>query len=174
MNIKQELLKEHSKSNAERIAEYACASKEHFAELIECFLGDEKRVAQVAAYSVNKAVKLKPLLIYPFMKDVVLLLEKKNVHGSITRNAVNILELIDIPEEHHAEVMNRCFAFIENPQTDIAVKASSLTVLYNLSKIYPEIRVELKLIIEERWEFETAAFKARGRKILASIKSSTR
>ena len=170
MNIREELLSEHSKQNAERIAAYACSSKKNFAELMSCFFSDEKRVAQVAGYSVNKAVKQHPEMIQPHLKEVIQQLEKKGVHGAVTRNAVNILEMVDIPEEFHGEVMNKCFSFIESPSTDIAVKASSLTVLFNLTKIYPEIKDELKIIIEAKWDTETAAFKSRGRKILNSFK----
>jgi len=41
--------------------------------------------------------------------------------------------------------------------------------LFNLSKLYPEIKPELKLIIEELWDNETAAFKSRGKKILSKL-----
>jgi hypothetical protein len=166
MNIRDEILKEHSKENALRIAEYACTSKNNFAELMICFFAGENVVAQRAAYSVNKAVKLKPLMVQPYLKEIIKQLSRKDVHGAIIRSSVNILEMIDIPEEFHGEVLNACFGFIENPATDIAVKAASLTVLFNLMKIYPDIKHELKLLITERWDMETAAFKSRGRKIL--------
>jgi len=65
--------------------------------------------------------------------------------------------------------MNSCFSFIESVSTPVAIKAFSLTTLYNLSKSYPEIKNELKLIIEERWDDETAAFKSRGRRILKQL-----
>ena len=63
--------------------------------------------------------------------------------------------------------MNACFGFVESPSKPNAIKASSLTIIFNLSKQYPEIKQELKLIIEERWDTETAAFRSRGKKILA-------
>ena len=96
-------------------------------------------------------------------------LEKKEVHQAVVRNAVRVLEDIEIPEAFHGEVMNACFRFIETPATPAAVKAFSLSILFNLTKHYPEIIPELKLIIEERWETETPAFKSRGRKIIAAL-----
>jgi hypothetical protein len=80
-----------------------------------------------------------------------------------------VLEAIEIPEVFHGDVMNACFKFIETPSTPVAIKASSLTTLFNLSKIYPEIKQELKTIIEDRMDNETAAFKSRGRKILKAL-----
>jgi len=41
--------------------------------------------------------------------------------------------------------------------------------LQNLSKIYPEIKQELKTIIEDRWDHESAAFKSRAKKILKDL-----
>jgi hypothetical protein len=82
---------------------------------------------------------------------------------------VRILQEIELPEAFHGEVMNTCFTFIETPSTPVAIKAFSLTTLFKLSRQYTEIRSELKMIIEERWETETAAFRVRGKKILAAL-----
>jgi hypothetical protein len=169
MTIKEEILKEHSRENALRIASYACQSKKKFKELMSCFSDKEYRVAQRAAWSVSWAAKKKPEMIIPYIKELVAQFQRKDVHNAVIRNAVRILESIEIPEKFHGQVMSTCFKFIEDPTTPVAVKAFSLTTLFNLSKHYPEIKQELKLIIEERWDTETAAFKSRGRKILRSI-----
>jgi hypothetical protein len=62
--------------------------------------------------------------------------------------------------------MNTCFDFVADHETLPAIKAFSLTILENLSAVYPDIKAELKLVIEERWPHETAAFKSRAKKIL--------
>ena len=54
----------------------------------------------------------------------------------------------------------------------VAIKAFSLTTLFNLSKFYPEVENELKLIIENNWDNETAAFKSRGKKILQLLQKN--
>jgi hypothetical protein len=169
MNIRDEILKEHSKTQALKVAAYACASKKNFKELMDCFMDGEYRLSQRAAWSVSWAAKKKPEMVRPHLKEIVSQLQKKDIHDSVIRNAVRILEDIEIPEELHGEVLNACFGFIESPATATAIKAFSLTTLFNLSKHYPEIRSELKLIIEERWDTETAAFKSRGKKILAAL-----
>ncbi len=169
MNLREEILKEHSKEHALKIANYACTSKKNFKALMQCFMSDEYRLAQRAAWSVSWAAKKKPVMITPFIKDLVAVLQKSNVHTAVIRNAVRVLEAIDIPEKFHGTVMNACFNFIEQPSTPVAIKAFSLTTLFNLSKFYPEIKHELKIIIEERWDTETAAFKSRGKKILNNI-----
>jgi hypothetical protein len=169
LNIREEIILVHSKEQALRIAEYACTSAKHFRELMRCYLEDNYRVSQRAAWSVSWAARKKPKMVMPHLKAIVAQLHKKNVHDAVIRNAVRVLEAIDIPEELQGEVMNACFGFIEDPSTAVAIKAFSLTTLFNLSKLYPEIRPELKLVIEERWDHETAAFRSRGKKILAAL-----
>lgn len=165
MIIRVELLKEHTLENTLKIVDFACSSKENFHELMQCFLCNEYRIAQRAAWAVSHAVSKKPSFINPYIKDLVDRLTRKDVHKAVIRNSVRILQQTDIPAEYHAEVMNACFAFIESHETPVAIKAFSLTTLGNLSKIYPEIKQELKLIIEERWDMETPAFKSRAKRI---------
>ena len=88
---------------------------------------------------------------------------------AVKRNTMRLLQYAGIPEKYQGEVMNLCFDYIISPTEKPAVKAFSLTVLENLSKIYPEIKQELKTVIEDRWDYETVAFKSRARKILKKI-----
>jgi hypothetical protein len=169
VNLREEILKEHSKTHALTIANYACESKKNFKELMKCFLDEEYRLAQRAAWSVSWAAKQKPEMIYPHISDLVSVLHKKNVHDAVIRNSVRVLQEIEIPEKYQGEVMDACFQFLEKPATAVAIKAFSLTTLFNLSKKYPEIKSELKLIIEDRLEHETAAFKSRAKKILPKL-----
>ena len=169
MNLREEILKEHSKTHALAIADYACQSKKNFKELMECFLDDEYRLAQRAAWSVNWAAKKKPEMVYPHIKDLVAALNKKNVHNAVIRNSVRVLQEMEIPEKFHGEVMDVCFQFLEKPATPVAIKAFSLTTLFNLSRKYPEIKPELKLIITDRFDHEKAAFKSRAKKILPKL-----
>jgi hypothetical protein len=167
--LREEILKEHSKSHALKIAGYACESKKNFKELMQCFLDDEYRLAQRAAWSVSWAAQKQPQMIFPHIKDLVSVLHRKNVHHAVIRNAVRVLQQIEIPEKYHGEVMDACFQFLKKPFTPVAIKAFSLSTLFNLTKKYPEIKAELKLMIEDNWEHETAAFKARAKKILPNL-----
>jgi hypothetical protein len=167
--LREEILKEHSKSQALKVANYACESKKNFKELMKCFLDDEYRLAQRAAWSVCWAAQKKPEMISSHIKDLVSVLHRKNVHDAVIRNSIRVLQEIEIPEEFHGEVMDACFQFLEKPSTAVAIKVFSLTTLFNLSKFYPEIKPELKLLIEDNLEHETPAFRARAKKILPKL-----
>ena len=169
MNIQEALFDEHSKEQAIRIAKYAMESDKNMRELMDCFSHGEYRIAQRAAYSILWLLKLNPNAIKPYIGEIVSLIERKDVHVAVIRNSIRVLETLDIPEEFHGVVMNACFNYLQNPKAPIAVKAFSMTTLFNLAKIYPDILHELKLIIEEGWDNETPAFKSRGRQILKYI-----
>jgi hypothetical protein len=170
MNIREELEKEHSKAQALRIANYAVQNKKQFRELMDCYTDTDYRLSQRAAWSVSWAARNKPVMIAPYIGVLVKRLQEPRVHPAVIRNAVRVLELVDLPELYHGEIMNTCFDFIQDPATPAAIKAFSLTILDRLSVTYPAIKPELCLIIEERWDTETAAFRSRGRKILKSQK----
>jgi hypothetical protein len=164
MNLKEEILARYNNEQALKIAAYACKSQKNFKELMNYFLGNDYRLAQRAAWNVNWAAKQNPAMIAPYIKDLVGVLGKPNMPNSVIRTATKILEKIELPKEYEGQVMNTCFEWIQSPTMPAAIKAFSLTILDNLCKDYPEILPELQLIITERWDIETPAFKARGRK----------
>ena len=166
MDIKEELLKEHSKKQCNKIVNYIGNDKKRFAELMRLFFRAEYRVTQRAAWPMSYCVRNHPELIKPYFKPLLDNLAKKGLHDSVLRNTVRLLQDVDIPTRYYGRLMNICFDFIQSNDTATAIKAFSLTILANLSKQYPDILAELKLIIEERWQLETAAFHSRAKKIL--------
>ncbi|MCF0058279.1 hypothetical protein [Dyadobacter sp. CY356] len=171
MNIREELLKQqiHFKKHAIAITEFAVSSDKNFKELINCFLSKDMRVAQRAARSVSWAAEKYPEMVQPYVGILVDQLKRKDVHNAVIRNSLRVLEDLVIPQKFHGEVMDACFLFLQNRETAIAIKAFALTVLFNLSKIYPDIKNEFRIIIEENMEYETAAYRSRGKKILAGL-----
>ena len=157
---------EHSRAQCNKIVKYVGTDKDRFSALMKLFLGKEYRVTQRAGWPISYCVQHHPELIKPYYKKILDYLENPNVPEAVARNTVRLLQHVDIPEAHHGRVMTVCFNFIQSNETAIAVKAFSLRVLENLAKQYPEIVPELKAIILERWDYETAAFKSRGKKIL--------
>lgn len=169
MDILQSLKKEHSKKQTDRIVDYIGSDKAKFGVLIEIFFQGEYRITQRAGWPLSNCVRNHPELIGPYFKPLLDNLKRKDIHVAVVRNTVRLLQDVTIPKKHQGRVMNICFDFVQDPQTPIAVKAFSLTILSNLATDYPDIRGELKLIIEEQWEHSTAAFRSRAKKILAKL-----
>ena len=166
MDLHQLLRSEHSKKQTDRIVRYIGDDAARFAVLMELFFKGEYRITQRAAWPLSYCVRAHPALIDPYFKPLLDNLARKDIHVAVIRNTVRLLQDVDIPKRYHGRVMSTCFDFIQSVETPIAVKAFSLTILANLSAQYPEIRPELKLIIEEQWEHATPAFRSRAKKIL--------
>jgi hypothetical protein len=169
MKLREAILKEHSKANCSRIVKWIGNNQSRFDELFGLFLNDEYRVVQRAAWPVSYCVINHPELIKNHFSKLIRNLKKPRLHDSVKRNTVRLLQHITIPEKFHGEIMNICFSYISSPDEAVAIKAFSLTVLQNLAKQYPDIQNEIKLVIEERWEYETAAFRSRAKKILKGL-----
>jgi hypothetical protein len=171
MDLLKLLREEHSKKQTDRIVTYIGADKVRFAILIQLFFKGEYRITQRAAWPLSYCVRQHPELINPYYKPLLDNLARKDIHIAVIRNTVRLLQDVKIPKRYHGRVMSTCFDFVADPETPIAVKAFALTILSNLSQNYPEIRGELKLIIEEQWEQATPAFRSRARKILKAMEA---
>ena len=165
MNLREEILKEHSKAQCDKIVRWIDNSQKRFDELFALFLNDEYRITQRAAWPLSYSVIAHPEFIKKNFSRLINNLKRSVLHNSIKRNSIRLLQYVDIPEEFHGEIMEICFRYVESPTEAVAIKAFSLTVLRNLSKQYPEILPEIKLLIEEQWSHQTAAFKSRAKKL---------
>ncbi len=169
MTLRDLILKEHTKVNCDRITKWIGNDQLRFDELFAFFLNGEPLVVQRASWPLSYAVINHPGLIRKHFGKLLKNLEKPGLHDAVKRSTVRLLQFVPIPEKYQGLVMNTCFDYISSPLEKPAVKAFSLSVLQNLSAQYPEIKQELKTVIDSRWDYETAAFKARARKILKEL-----
>ena len=173
MNLREEILKEHSKAQCNKIVQWVGADQKRFNDLFYLFLHDEYRVVQRAAWPVSYCVMQYPSLINKHWKGLINHLKKANQHNAVKRNGLRLMQEIKIPEKYHGEIMSLCFTFLESPREALAIKVFSMTVLGNLARIYPDIIPELTLIIEDQLPQQSAGFKSRAKKVLKIIKELT-
>lgn len=166
MNLRETILAVHSKKQTDKIVHWIGHSQERFDRLFDLFLHGEYRVVQRAAWPLSECVIHYPYLIQKHFRKLLSNLEKPGLHIAVKRNTVRLLQYAEIPKKYQGEVMTLCFSYISSPPEAVAVKAFSLSVLQSLSNIYPEIKDEIRLIISERWEHETAAFRSRAKRFL--------
>lgn len=167
MNLREEILLEHSKAHCDKIVQWVGGSQRRFDKLIHLFFSGEYRVVQRAAWPVSYCVEAHPRLVQKHFATLVSNLQKPGIPGAVKRNGIRLLQHVAIPPAYQGAIMDLCFQYICDPREAAAVKAFSLTVLENLSKLYPEILPEIKLVIQERWDTETPAFRSRAKRILS-------
>jgi hypothetical protein len=139
-----------------------------FQELISIYF-DAKNMdlARRAAWVLRHSTDQHPYLINPYLKKLVKYIAKEGHHDAIKRNGLAILQGISIPKKIYGQLTNICFELLQNGKESIAVKAYAMTILDNIGKDIPEIRHELKLVIQELLPYESAGFKSRARRILS-------
>ena len=169
MDLRQSILAEHLKANCNNIVKWVGNSQKRFDELFNLFLNSEYRINQRAAWPVSYCVIDHPHFISKHFSRLVKNLHKPGIHDSVKRNTVRLLQHVVIPKKFNGELMDICFHYIGSPGEPVAIKAFSLSILQDLSKQYPEIKNEIRLIIEERWSHETAAFRTRAKKFLKTL-----
>ena len=171
MDLKKQILKEHSKEQCNKIVNWVGSDKTKFNELFHLFLHGEYRITQRAAWPLSYCVIAHPHFMEHKYEELLANLKKPNLHDSIKRNTVRLLQSVAIPKKHAGAVMEICFKYLESPDEAVAIKAFSLTVLGRLAKKYPEIVPEIKLIIEEQLPHQSAAFKSRAKNFMKAFPS---
>ena len=169
MNLREEILKEHSRKQSLKIAEWIGGSEKKFKELLELFLFDIYRVSQRSAWVVNFVAEKHPKLIENNMKLLVNRLADSGLPVAVKRNIIRVLQFIPIPKNLHAKVMNLCFEYLPDPKETVAVRVFSMTVLARLAKLYPEIKNEVEQTVILQLKNPTPGLSSRARKVLKEL-----
>lgn len=168
MNLKAQLLKEHSKQNANYIAEYIGNNTSLFDELFQLFVGNEYRMAQRSAYVLGIVTDNYPALIKPYVNVLIENLDN-DVIEAVKRNTVRTLQSVRIPETQEGRLTEKCFEYLTSNKESIAVKVFSMSILGNMTMKYPDLKNELKLVIEDLMENGTPGIISRGGKVLKQL-----
>lgn len=170
MNLREEILQEHSKENSLRIAGWIGHHASRMKQLTELFLHDEYRVVQRAAWIMSIVAEKQPQLLTPHLHAMVNRMGDEGIPVAVKRNVVRVLQHLEIPEDLQGPVMDYCFRFLEDQQETVAVKAFSMTILARLAKLYPDIKQEIVLLIEDLLrEGATPGIVSRGKRTLKEL-----
>lgn len=169
MDLEAEILRDHSKLHAERLADWVGADRKRFRRLMELFLRGDYRVTQRSAWIVNICAENHPELIHPYLQRMITRMQEPGVHDAVRRNVVRILQFVEVPERLLGTVATICFEYLSSSTQPIAVKAFSMIVLGNIARREPDMKRELQLVIERQLPYASPGFRACARKVLKKI-----
>jgi hypothetical protein len=169
VNFRKELEQGQSKTLTSAIVNNVSNSPKKMDELMQCFIDGPFRITQRAAWPMSEIAKKHPNLLFKYYSLLIDLLHQPNKHDAINRNILRAFQFVQIPENHEGKVLDISFQLLNSPDEPIAVKAFSMTVIYNLSKKYPDIIPELRASIDSLMPNASAGIKSRGKKILNAI-----
>lgn len=165
--LREMLLKEHSTAQRDAVINWVGTDSKRFDCLLKLFLANEYRVTQRAAWPIGYIGEKQPEIIKNHLDQLVSNLRQPSLHQAVKRNTLRLLQTLEIPEELHGTLLHACLGFLENVDETVAVKAFALTILEKLSRKYPEILPEIRLIVEAQLPHQTPAFKVRARPFLS-------
>lgn len=168
MNLAEQLKLEISRRNTDYAASYIGSDPERFKELIELVFTGEPPLPQRAAWVVTAVCDKYPEMLTPYLNKVISKIEKFE-HPGTRRSLLRYLAEIEIPEHQQGKLFDVCYKWLLSKNEPPAVKVHSMQILVNIARTQPELLREVKLIIEELTDDESAAIRARSRNILAKI-----
>jgi hypothetical protein len=169
VNIREELLREHSKPQTDRIVAYVGENVERFAQLMACFFDEDKLLSQRAGWPMSDTALVYPSLFEPYLKSAIANLKKPHLHDAVIRNTLRVTQYANIPEEMQSELVDLALGYVENPKATPAIKAFSIGTLTNICQQYPELAQEVKLVLGERMEYESPAFISRAKAFIKAF-----
>lgn len=176
--LETQVLAEHSKAQTMRLVRWVGHDMERLEILMELFLNDPPSqplpkgrgyqyiFTQRSSWAIRYIGEKAPEIMMPWLPKMVSQLRQPNLHDAIKRNTLTVLEPLDFPESLDDELADLCFGYLANPHEAIAIRCASMTVLEKICRRIPELKSELRLLLEEHLDQESPGFKSRAKKIL--------
>ncbi len=139
-------------------------------ELIALALHSDKQLSSRANWAVWHCANIEYNRMVPFHDHLILNLKNKNLHDGVVRNTLRLFQNYPTPKKHHTLLLSICFNYLTNPIVAIAIRVFSMTIIFNISKPYPELLHELKICLMHVIETENSfGILSRAKKVLNQI-----
>lgn len=169
MNLRDEILKDHSKRQVLKIAAWIGNDEDRFRQFLQIFLNDDYRVVQRISWVLSLIAEEHPKLVEKYISKIIKKLSEKNIHVAVKRNVIRVLQFLKIPSKHYAEVFNHCINYISDPNETVAVRCFAMTVAAKIADKFPELKHELAETINISFKTSTPGIKARAKLILKKL-----
>lgn len=148
------------------IVDYIGSDPKRFAELMSIFFEGEYRLTQRAAWPMNYCAERYPHLISPYLSRLVGQLERDVVHDAVKRNALRLMQFVDLPSRLKGKTYSICVDLIAEPLQPVAVKVFAVTVAAKIARSSPDLMKELRLVVKEMLPHSSVALQKRAREVI--------
>lgn len=172
MDFRAQLLREHSRTNADVVLSYLERHPERLPSFMALFFGHETQVVQRAAMVVGDLGRRAPRSLLPFHRQLIAAAEHP-VHPAARRNVLRYfseLPLNLMAEEPRGYLLDFAFRVTASPADAVAIRVFAMQVVANFCVLHPELKYEFRGVIENQIaEGASAGFLSRARKILTKL-----
>jgi len=156
------------KQEVTRLAVVLLADKSLFNYFIEIFFRGEGLPKDIAAWVLTHCSDLDPQFVSKYHSQMILHLKTDN-NNPTKRAILRALQDATIDPKNYSTLIDLCFGYLLSQKEEVAIKVFAMTVLYNISNDIPDIKNELRIVIEDLVPIGTAGIKSRGGKILSKL-----
>ena len=168
MDIRKFLKIDSSRLNADILVDKIEEDTDVFEIVWEIMLEDTYPLSMRASRVIWLFAVKHPYYLEPRLSVLITVLPEIKTE-SVWRNMLNVIALLPIPEKHTGHLFDLCYGLVESPGTAIAVRANAMTILYKISNIEPELKIELITLFESQGDTESVAIFARSKILLQKL-----
>lgn len=168
-SIQSLLAANHSKANTLRIINYIGQDADLFEELIALFIGMDAELSRRAAWVFSELAPRFPEVCYRHWPAMLALVSRKDVHDAVKRGFFRALQDMETPEDYLGDTVQLCFEQLMNRQAAIAIRVFAMTSLVNMAQQLPELKSEIRLLLEDELPFGSAGFVSRAKRELRRL-----
>ncbi len=168
----ERLLPNTYRKTADDAASFILAHPNYLEETIQLSFSGNRVMAMRSSRVVLLIFNKKPKLVKPFFPYILdqLCITKNN---SSIRNLLHLFidDIEQLDEIRFGKLIELCFKLLGSSSAEIAQRALSMQILYKISNKIPDIKGELKALIEINYEEGSPAFKSTAKHILKKLNS---
>lgn len=168
MDLRTELLREHSAANNRRLVQYIGASPQRLAALVNITCGEPSRPAQLAAGVLGWVGEAHPPMLLPHLPRLLATLSLPKHHPAVRRGIWRALQFVAIPESLLAETFDHCLCFLQSTEP-VATQVYALDVAATIAGRYPELAAELLALLTPLLPSAQPAMCSRANRLLPAL-----
>lgn len=170
MNIRQQLLKNHSRQNADFVEAYVVDTPGAIIQLMACFFSDEVKVAQRSAQVVGNLGRHHPAMLKPWWAEMVAS-GNRPVHQAIRRNVARYFSELElaIPKKLESSIVDSFTDWSCDSSSPVAVSVFAMQFVADRCNGYPIHAKRVRTAIESQLASASPGFCNRGRKIIKQL-----
>jgi len=167
--LKSQFEKKRTPEHWHYILSSVVASPSLFKELQKLAFSEDNNISLRASWIMDKAAEQRADFITSDLIEYLSLKVVTHTSHSVIRACLRLLGREELPKKNLGLLTNQCFEWLAASGSPIAVKVHAMQILYRVTLLEPDLKNELKVLIEDQLPHGSAGFKSRGKRILKQL-----
>ncbi|MFO7939155.1 MAG: hypothetical protein R6U66_05340 [Bacteroidales bacterium] len=167
-SIKAQLNADLSLHNTQLVVGFIGHDEEKFAALMQLVTPEEGRIAGRAAWVMEKVAAQHPALLIPYLNKLIQILPAAQ-NDALKRHILKQLTLYPLVEEELGFLYEYSMEVLLSKRERVAAKIYAMQLMYQISTIEPDLKPELMVLIESRYNTGSPGYKNRASKLLKKL-----